>query len=75
MATAFFVQEGLENREHILRNCDEAIQIWKSRLSNVEFQRQNQMGFDDWLIWNLTKVKNDIYTNWKEIVIITFWWM
>ena len=52
----------LENIEHILQKCDEPIFIWKGVLSNVEFRRQNHMGFDDWLIWNMTKVKSDLYT-------------
>ena len=33
------------------------------------------MGFDDWLTWNLTKVKSDLYMDWKEIIVITLWWL
>ena len=57
-----FCPRMLENIEHILQKCDEPIFIWKGVLSNVEFRRQNHMGFDDWLIWNMTKVKSDLYT-------------
>ncbi|XVE66798.1 hypothetical protein DITRI_Ditri08aG0108200 [Diplodiscus trichospermus] len=68
-------KEHIEDVNHLVRECSSVSYMWRHFLQASEFQLQQGLDFDDWLMRNLNGVvKCDFFEHWTVAFAVILWW-
>ncbi|KAK4285196.1 hypothetical protein QN277_001926 [Acacia crassicarpa] len=66
----------IENLQHVLRDCPETLNLWKSVVPQCLWSKFSSLSFDHWFQWNSSYKDRRVESEeWRQQFILICWWL